>query len=60
VHKLNIWTVYRIPLTLALICIVGLILALIGDNLWDWTAWVLLGLPLAIAAYYLVRPQPRA
>jgi xanthosine utilization system XapX-like protein len=60
VQKLDAWTIYRIPFTLALISIVGLILALIGDSLWDWTAWVLLGLPLAIAAFYLVRPRPRA
>jgi hypothetical protein len=56
---LDAWTIYRIPFTLALISIAGLILALIGDSLWDWTAWVLLGLPLVIAAYYLVHPHPR-
>lgn len=57
-HKLKFWTIYRIPIALALISVAGLILALIGDSAWDWTAWVLLGLPLAIAATCLLRSQP--
>jgi hypothetical protein len=60
VHQLKFWPIYRIPLALALISVAGLILALVGDSAWDWTAWVLLGLPLAIAAFYLLRPKPRA
>lgn len=36
--------IYLLPLWLTLLSIVGLVLALLGDGLWDLGAWVLLSL----------------
>jgi hypothetical protein len=52
--------VFAAPMFLALLGIVGLISALLGDDLWDVLSWVALGVPvLAILHFWLRRPNRR-
>lgn len=44
--------IFRIPIVLALLSILGLVSALVGDGVFDWFSWVALGVPVAIIARY--------
>lgn len=50
-------TVYRIPLVLSIITIVGLLSALLGDGIWDALSWVLLAIPMFLLSFFLVRSK---
>lgn len=39
----DLWRAYRIPSLLALISVIGLVGALIGDGAFDMLSWLLLG-----------------
>jgi hypothetical protein len=41
--------VFGMPLLLALISLVGLVSALLGDGAWDALSWLALGIPVAVA-----------
>jgi hypothetical protein len=43
------------PLLLAVVTLVGLVSALLGDGVLDAVAWAGLGLPLALGAWHLLR-----
>jgi hypothetical protein len=45
-----------IPALLAVIGLVGLVSALIGDDVWDILSWLALATPLAVILRYVVRP----
>jgi hypothetical protein len=49
---LRIW---RAPLVLALLTIVGLVSALLGDGWWDQLSAFALGVPVAMCAWYGLR-----
>ena len=56
--KSNFWKIWGIPIILAIISMIGLITALVGDGVWDAVSWLGLGVPLAIAGWYLFKkPQ---
>jgi hypothetical protein len=42
------WRVYGWPLGLAVLSMVGLLSALLGDGAWDAFSWIALGIPLAV------------
>jgi hypothetical protein len=48
--------VFAIPLQLALLSAIGLLAALIGDDLWDALSWLGLGVPVAVILWYWIRP----
>ena len=50
-------TVYRAPLALSIITIVGLLSGLLGDGIWDAFSWLLLVVPLLLLAYFLNRAR---
>lgn len=50
-------TIYRIPLILSIITIMGLLSALLGDGIWDALSWVLLAIPMFLLSFCLVRPK---
>ena len=53
--------IWGAPLLLAVLTIVGLIAALLGDGVWDLVSAVALGAPVAAGAWYrLRRPRSRA
>jgi hypothetical protein len=49
--------VYRAPLFLSVLTIVGLLSALLGDELWDAISWVLLVVPLSVMSFSLYRSK---
>ena len=51
--------VYRIPLLLGFITIIGLLSALLGDGVWDGFSWLLLAIPLLLLGFILCRPPAR-
>lgn len=44
----SIWEIYRWPLLLAVIIMVGLLSALLGDGIWNALSWVLLAIPCCV------------
>lgn len=44
--------VFWVPLLLALISIVGLLSALLGDGLFDLLSWLTLAVPIVVALWY--------
>lgn len=42
--------IFRIPLLLAALGVIGLLSALVGDGIWDGVSWVCLGIPVVITA----------
>lgn len=60
--KRGLWMIFRWPLLLALLSSLGLVSALIGDDLFDLLAWLTLGVPLVLVGWVgwrLRRPQGR-
>ncbi|ANI17596.1 hypothetical protein [Pseudomonas citronellolis] len=55
--KRNLWRVFRWPLALAVLSLVGLISALVGDGPWDALSWFALGVPLAVILAALARAR---
>lgn len=53
------WRTFRTPTVLAVLSIVGLISALVGDGSYDIVSWLTLALPL-IAVYVSLRRSKRA
>lgn len=47
---LHIWLA---PIILGVISAIGLLSALLGDDIWDVLSWLTLTLPLLVAVYYL-------
>ncbi len=50
-HPQSAWRVFRIPLLLGVLTIVGLLSALVGDDGWDLLSWLTLLAPIAVAAW---------
>jgi hypothetical protein len=56
--KLPLRRVFGVPLILAVASLVGLISALVGDDLWDVLSWLTLGAMVVVTGWYwLRRPQ---
>lgn len=51
--------VFAMPILLGLLSAIGLVVALLGDDIWDAVGWVGLGIPLLVAAWYMMRPVGR-
>lgn len=45
--------IFRVPLSLAALSMVGLISALLGDNVWDVLSWAALFIPVATVIWTL-------
>ena len=48
--------IFSMPLLLAVLSLIGLMSALLGDGWWDRLSWAALGLPLLIVVWRLCRP----
>lgn len=48
---------WGIPLLLAIISLIGLIAALVGDGFLDFISWIGLGYPLVIIVWFLIKRQ---
>lgn len=49
--------IFAIPFVLGILSSVGLISALVGDGVWDGVSWILLGIPILLCAYFLLKRQ---
>lgn len=53
--KRGLWKIFRWPLLMALLSLLGLLSALIGDELYDLLSWLSLGVPLVLLGVVWVR-----
>jgi hypothetical protein len=53
--RAQIWTM---PILLAILTVIGLVAALLGDGVWDLVSALTLGAPVAVGAWYGLRPPP--
>jgi hypothetical protein len=49
--------IFLVPALLGLVSAVGLVVALVGDDIYDAAGWALLGVPCAIALWHMSRPD---
>jgi hypothetical protein len=49
-----------VPTLLGVVSGAGLVIALVGDDLYDVVGWTLLGVPCVIALWHLTQPDTRA
>jgi hypothetical protein len=55
--RFSLRQVFAAPLAIAILSIVGLISALVGDDIWDVLSWLTLAIPVAVILYcWLRRP----
>ncbi|MFD1143305.1 hypothetical protein ACFQ4C_19410 [Larkinella insperata] len=54
----SFWRVWTVPIILAILSLVGLIAALVGDGLLDFVSWLTLGIPLVVIGWFVYRPRP--
>jgi hypothetical protein len=47
------------PLVVALVSLIGLLAALVGDGAWDMLSWLTLAVPVLLYGFYYLRPRPR-
>jgi hypothetical protein len=53
--RLSLRQVFAAPLAIALLSTVGLISALVGDDIWDVLSWLTLAIPVAVILWYWLR-----
>lgn len=41
----SLWMIFRWPLLVGVVSLVGLVSALVGDGVWDALSWLALGVP---------------
>ena len=51
--------VFAAPLILAVLGVVGLLSALLGDDLWDALSWAALGVPILLILHFCLRSPRR-
>jgi len=56
----SFWRLWRWPLVLGLLSASGLLSALVSDGWGDWWAWLSLGLPVAVMAWFAWVPRAQA
>ena len=53
------WGLWGAPILLAVLSVIGLLAALIGDGVYDAVSWIGLGLPVAVSLWYGLRRRPK-
>jgi hypothetical protein len=53
--RLGLRQVFAAPLAIAGLSTIGLISALVGDDIWDVLSWLTLAVPVAVILYYWLR-----
>lgn len=54
------WQVFKAPVWLGVFSVVGLISALLGDDVWDLLSWLTLLAPLAVIGWFYWRARQTA
>jgi hypothetical protein len=57
--RLSLRQVFAAPLAIAVLSTVGLISALVGDDIWDVLSWLTLAVPVTVILWYWLR-RPRS
>ena len=47
--------IFAVPLLLAILSIIGLESALVGDGAWGGLSWIALGIPIVLCGYFLLK-----
>jgi hypothetical protein len=50
--------IFAVPLLVAVVSIVGLASALVGDGWWDAVSWATLGVPILLYLIFIYRRRP--
>ncbi|WP_119301508.1 hypothetical protein [Dongia deserti] len=53
--RLSLRQVFAAPLAIAIVSIIGLVSALVGDDIWDVLSWLTLAVPVAVILWYWLR-----
>jgi hypothetical protein len=53
------YQVFAIPIALGVLSAVGLVAALLGDNVWDAVSWLALGIPCVVMTWFWFAAGPR-
>lgn len=48
----GLWRIWRMPLTMALLTVCGLLSALLGSGPWHWLGWLALAIPIGIGLWF--------
>lgn len=49
--------IFAAPAVIGVLSAIGLISALVGDGVWNALSWLTLGVPVALCAYFAMRPR---
>jgi hypothetical protein len=55
-ERRTLWRIFAVPVALGVLSAIGLVAALVGDDVWDWLSWAALAIPIAIIAYFMTWP----
>lgn len=55
--KRDFWHIWTIPLGLGAVSLVGLLSALLGDDLLDVISWISLIIPLLVIGWFVAKPR---
>jgi xanthosine utilization system XapX-like protein len=58
-RPLGLTAIFAIPLVVAILSLIGLVGALLGDGVWDWIGWIGLGACVAVAGWALAARRQR-
>lgn len=56
-RRRSLGEIFAIPFVLGILSSIGLISALVGDDVWDGVSWIMLGIPILLCAYFLLKPR---
>jgi hypothetical protein len=56
---LNVRQIFAAPVAVAIVSLVGLLAALVGDGWWDAASWAALAVPVALYLLFLWQRKPR-
>jgi hypothetical protein len=51
-----LWRIFVIPVVIGFLSAIGLVAALVGDDIWDWLSWATLAIPILVTAYFMIWP----
>ena len=51
------WHVWTLPILLGILSTIGLLAALIGDDIWDGLSWLCLTIPLVAIGWFVLKPR---
>ena len=50
-RRRSLWRIFAIPFALGIVSAIGLVVALVGDDLWDAAGWSALAIPVLVTVW---------